>query len=162
MKKNLKSFIGYGSVCEDGKHVIFWDFDISDRFYNRIYTSLKNIQKLYDLSNIYVIQSENGFNALCLDKCNKNEAYKIKKETYYSDRKHNFIGSKYNNWVLRIGDDKKLYEIIRKKSKWEKSYAHKILIEALFDIKIKDLSNFDNYTNVLFDEWVKVKNNEKE
>jgi len=149
---------GFNSITTDNKHIILWDFD--NNSLKDVTECLIEIQKYFNLSNIYIISSRNGYNAVCLDKYIKDKIFWIKSLTILSDKTHDVIGYKRNGWVLRMGKDKKIEQILLGKQRaCPKSNAHRILVETLFDIKIFKSSAFDDYTNVLFEKY-KRKNKE--
>lgn len=147
--------IGFCSETQDGKHIILWDFDCGFSKINNIIIELSRIQKEYKLSEIYIIQSKNGFNAICLTKCSKEECFHIKQDTFKSDSVHNSIGLERNNWVLRIGEDKAFRQIIRKDAVhiWQKSNAHRLLLNNYYNLKIAKDLRFDNYSFIKFESW---------
>jgi len=146
--------IGFSSVCEDGKHILLWDFDIKNiGYFYKIKDILLDIQKGFKLSTIYVIRSRNGFHAICLDKCDKREAFHIKSMTRFNDNRHNLIGSKRDSWVLRIGEDKRIIEILKAKSTWQKSNAHREFLNKFYGLNILDNDNYDRFDNLKFEQY---------
>lgn len=147
--------IGYCSETKEGKHIILWDFDTSLAYLDRIMQELERIQKEYSLSEIYLIRSKNGYNAVCLTKCSKEECFHIKQETFKSDNIHNSIGLERNNWVLRLGEDKLFSAVLRKKAvhMWQKSNAHRLLLNNYFNLNIEKDIRFDGYTTIKFESW---------
>ena len=141
---------GFNSITSDNKHVILWDFDnicIKD-----VVESLTEIQKYFNLSDIFIISSRNGYNAICLDKYYKDKVFFIKSLTTLSDKQHDISGYKHNGWTLRIGNDKKLDTVLLGVQRnYPKSNAHRRLLEILFDIKLMKTSAFDNFDTVLFE-----------
>lgn len=152
IKKHNNFETGFNSMTTDNKHVILWDFD--NDLLKDIVECLIEIQKHLSLSDIFIISSRNGYNAVCLDKYDRHYTFFIKSLTILSDKKHDVIGYKRNGWVLRIGDDKKIETVLLSSQRmYPKSNAHRKLLETLFDIKLMKTSAFDNYEIVLFEKY---------
>lgn len=142
--------IAISSLCEDGKHVIFWDFDIfpSLNGLRRVEETLSNIIKQFDISNAYIIKTRHGYNAISLDKFSFEEVFNIKDGTPYDDRKHNNFGYTQSHWRLRIGGDKKLVSIFNRLNfKNSRSNSHRIFINKFFNTNIDKDFTFDNFKN---------------
>lgn len=61
--------VGTYSICKDGKHCIFLDYD--NFRYEWMVSELKHLQKKYKLSHFYVFKSsEFNHHAVCFDKVN--------------------------------------------------------------------------------------------
>lgn len=147
---------GFNSTTTDKKHVILWDFD--NDILKDIVECLIEIQKYNNLSDLYIISSRHGYNAICLDKYTIDKVFFIKSLTMLSDKKHDIIGFKRGGWVLRIGDDKKIETVLLGIQRtYSKSNAHRILLEKLFNIKIYKSSAYDDYTEVLFEKYKRKK-----
>jgi hypothetical protein len=145
------------SLCENGQHVLIWDFDVGHEPKNihKIENSLKNIQRNFLLSAIFLFESRNGYNAVCLDKLDKHEVGNIKNLTPYDDKKHLEHGLLYG-WKLRIGSDKHLISLIDtdKFSKYTKSNAHRLALKNMFFTDIKKDTFFDDNTQLcLYSYW---------
>jgi hypothetical protein len=151
-EKRKPNVYAISSLCEDGNHVIIWDFDIIKQPKNfwRIENSLKSIQRSFLLSSIYLIETRFGYNAICLDKLDKNSVGNIKNLTFGDDRKHLEQGISYN-WYIRIGKDKKLVSVIdtEKFTKYTRSNAHRIALNNLMNIKIDKTRFFDESGKIL-------------
>lgn len=141
---------GFNSITTDKRHIILWDFDnITAKDASE---SLIEIQKLFNLSDIFIILSRNGYNAVCLDKYTKDKVFLIKSLTTLDDKQHGISGYKHNGWTLRIGDDKKLDTVLLGTQRsYPKSNAHRKLLEILFNITLLKTSAFDNFETVLFE-----------
>ena len=145
------------SICEDGTHIVIWDFDFNKNMKSlfKLENSLKNIQRNFLLSPIYLFESRCGYNAVCLDKLDKHTVTNIKNLTFGDDRKHLEQGILYN-WKLRIGSDKRLIEIfdIDHFSKFTRSNAHRIALNNLFGTDIPHNTFFDDSRNIcLYSYW---------
>lgn len=140
---------GFNSICADGKHILLWDFDLQFKDFDLVYHELLDIQRQFNLSTIYILKSRHGFNAICLDKFDLVDAYVIKRFTQYSDINHNTIGFKRGGWVLRFGNDKSLLMVLGGNgNKYNKSYAHKKLLNYGYSIVVNDNKNFDNLKKI--------------
>lgn len=144
------------SLCEDGKHVIFWDFDVekNPKTIYRIENSIKVIQRQFLLSKIYILESRCGYNAICLDKLDKNTVGNIKNLTTYDDRRHLEQGLTYN-WKLRIGGDKKHISTTDLGfTGFVRSNAHRLALDRMFNIKIGYTRFFDESRKIcLYSYW---------
>jgi hypothetical protein len=158
-KEKLPNVFAISSICENGKHVIFFDFDLSiDKIYyeKKIVASLITTQQQFKLSTLYLFSTRNGFNAVCLDMLNKQEVYNIKNSTKYDDKKHLSNGLMFG-WKLRIGKDKKYISSISNTYddvKYHKSNAHRIMLNNFFNCNIIKDSTFDNNIGLcLYSYW---------
>lgn len=153
--KYSNGFNGFNSITSDNKHVILWDFD--DVTAKDTSESLIKIQKRFNLSDIYIILSRNGYNAICLDKYTKNKVFLIKSLTTLSDKQHDISGYNHEGWTLRIGNDKKLDAVLLGNQRcYPKSNAHRQLLEILFNVKMKKTFAFDSFDTILFERGYRV------
>lgn len=121
-------------IIDDGnKHILIWDFDNKNP--QAVFGSLINIQKDYELSNIYIVKTKNGFNAVCLDILPADRVYEIKNNTKGDDYAHAYYGYKYNSWCFRLGDDKKITDVLINNTANVQSLAHKVFFETFFNRK---------------------------
>lgn len=145
MEKMYKCCYGLSSATKDNKHIFMIDFD--NVSYYTIYNDLLRIQHIYKLSDFYIIESTNGYNALTLDKISLKKIYEIGIESIFSCRNFYLYGYDRKYYVLRFGDDKKLEKIL--KSSWiqnQKSNAHRLFLEHFFNIKIDKDKHYDDLT----------------
>jgi hypothetical protein len=145
------------SICEDGKHIIIWDFDITHdlKMLSRLDGIIKSVQRNFLLSEIYLLKSRIGYNAICLDKLDKNEVANIKHLTLHDDRKHLEQGIMYN-WKLRIGSDKKLIAVINvcNFNKYTQSNAHRLALCNMYNIDVQKTRYFDDSSKLcLYSYW---------
>jgi hypothetical protein len=149
MKQKVRCCYGISSkVQNSNKHIFMMDYD--NKNINDIIIDLKRIQENIYLSEIYIIKSMNGFNALSID-CIM--PYRIFTEGNDNlsccDRKFVIQGNKQGFYTLRFGSDKKLYKILPSFSDiHEKSLAHKLFLEWFFDIKINNNTNINEMPNI--------------
>jgi len=137
MIQKLKYCYGITSETDDRlNHVFMMDFDGIGLQTVKDY--LNEIQVDNNLSDIYIIESTNGYNAISLDKLPQSLIYNWGNYAYSpADRQFLKIGFERGYFVLRFGHDKKLVEtLINASNVYEKSLAHKKFLEWFFDIKI--------------------------
>lgn len=95
---------GYSSRTEQGKYVLFHDYDNLDL--QSVVCELRFLQKKFKLSNYYIfkLDRENSFHAVCIDTFNLVQAYEIQQETS-SDQAfiHAIKNLQSREWILRIG-----------------------------------------------------------
>lgn len=146
----LKAVIGITNRTQDNKYIPFLDFDIKD--YPNVVISLYRVQGEFNLSNAFIIESTNGYNAFFLDKLTFGDCIYITKLaecdtnfTIYSETKKNF--------TLRLGNDKKFIKMLptyQKELTHELSFAHYMFFNEFYKtdilngIQTTDL-NFDKY-----------------
>lgn len=156
-KQLQPNVVAISTLCEGGKNVLLWDFDIKnkDNGFNKVQEALISISQLYHLSKIYIIETRNGFNAICLDKFPLEKAYQIKKETAFDDKKHQESGLYHKDWRMRIGNDKKYIGgvITNSRNFHSKSNAHRIFLIKEFDLNITKDDAFDNSMSCLFSHY---------
>lgn len=150
---NFEDVLGWTSKCHDGKHIIFMDYD--EFPFEEVLDELRDIQKEYDLSDIYIFQMdrENSFHAICLDKFGARPAMKLLGSTN-TDRAFQLSPTAFKNreWVLRLGGKGKrgppeFLCLLKGKGKREKSLAHAQALKEWYDIDIEIDKLFDNYNN---------------
>lgn len=140
---------GVASYCDDGKQVIFIDYDnvpreLVERDYSRI-------QKKFSLPPAYLLSTKEeldgewfgNYHVICLKKYTANEVYKIISETNCD---YNFVSmplrKRYRNWILRIGPKNrkskpKFIKILGtnqtiKKTSFEISSAHRLFFDKMY------------------------------
>lgn len=150
-----KVCLGYNSICEDNKHVLLLDYDVSKSRLTDIENNLFYIQKTYNIPTFYIIDSTNGYNAISLGKFTLPQNFIVRNKIKYTDALHNKIGYKRKGWVLRIGTDKKIISVLfNNASTLEQSNAHRILLNYCYKTPIKLDKTFDNYDKILFEKYV--------
>lgn len=144
--------VAVSSLCEDGNHILIWDFD-----YKHNPTTLRKIENIlsdvlirYDLSNVFILESRNGYNAISLNKLSFEKVFNIKLNTKLDDEKHNLFGYDQGHWRIRYGTDKKVVSTLRNiSSKYSNSNAHRIFMNKMLNCSIKQDYTFDDHKNVL-------------
>lgn len=142
----LKCCYGISSKCGYNKatdHVFMMDYDIKNIY--DVVEHLKNIQKEYNLSDIYVISSSNGYNAISLDIIGLPIIYCIGIDICSpTDKKFTTIGYHRGYYTLRFDRDKEIVDILKNRSnKYYKSLAHKQFLEFFFNIEINNNHTFN-------------------
>lgn len=151
-KKYSKVCFGITSRCFDNKHILFFDYDIKN--INVVSAELEYLQKLFGLSYIYIISTDNGFNAFCLDKFSFNDIIVIysRCEVICQDFVKYCIKRGY--FTLRMSKYKKLCSIIKSNSFiHEKSNAHKKFFKDIMVYHFNDSNNFDTSQTVVLESY---------
>lgn len=146
---------GITSRCNDGKHVLFIDYDFTDK--SIVLDELKHLQQKHSLTPFYLFESsENSYHAISLTKLNFSTVLDILSETSCD---HNYKSmprrTLYNSWVLRTASKKgkplPAYKGIvgLRTNLWrEVSTAHLKVLQALYDVDHIDYLNLDGKTKV--------------
>ena len=101
-RKNKKYVQGYTNRCQDGKYVIFLDYDRIDPEW--LVEEIKALQDEFELSDFYVFESsKNSYHAVCIDKMPLNEFVHIARNTSI-DRDFIDVPMMYGKrvWTLRV------------------------------------------------------------
>lgn len=148
--KQLKDFkyiaFGITNQCFDGYVLPFFDYDNDDL--PNIVLELLSLQNTFELSNIYILRSTNGYNAFSLDKLTFDRLKAIYNNSKLIDTQFIKWGLNRGFMTLRMGNDKSLLMTLTSKFKpipfYLKSLPHKKFFIDIMEFKIKDESNFDN------------------
>jgi len=147
--KDFKTCFGISSKCEDENHVIFIDSD--NIKYSDFVKDLLYLQNQYYLSDIYVLKTENGYNAFCLEKFKFNEVIKIINDISTSCKDHLRIGENRGYLTLRMSRSKQIISVIPKFTEIENELS---LAHYLFFTEIMEY-NLLNYDENKFDKLLK-------
>lgn len=110
-----------------------------------MFKELQEIQQKYNLSDIYIVKSTNGYNAFSLDKLTYDYLVKILTNTKYVDKDFIKYGLQRGFLTLRMGIDKKFKHILHNKSlAFTKSNAHKLFFKNIMNFPINDNIHYDN------------------
>jgi hypothetical protein len=157
MKKKYKVCYGISSYCPDRTHIFMLDFDMKPL--STVVKACQTIQDLYNLSDMYIIRSENGYNVLTFDKTTLGLIYSIGLATVNADHDFFRFGFKRGYYVLRFGSDKEIVSILRNNSKkYEKSTAHAIFVSEFFNQPIDYDGTFDKNTTLTIVQYPSDKN----
>lgn len=146
---------GIGSQCQDGRHVLFFDYDSHEL--EQVIGDLQFLQNTFKLSHAYIFEldREKSFHAIILDKFSASKAYSILREAN-SDQGHRESIKKVrgHEWLLRAGKKGK-----RNAPKWrgtlhskfyrrEISTAHKLFLKDYYEIQTGEYNNEDGLTKI--------------
>ena len=136
---------GMTSRCQDGKHVIFLDYDHMGL--SEIKDEIKFLQEYRELSHaqFFELDRERSYHVVILDKFPLKKAYEIQSETNIEWAYLNSIRfTRGREWVLRIDAKGKRkmpkykFTLKSKVDKREISTAHKVFLEKYYGVpKIK-------------------------
>jgi hypothetical protein len=158
-RRQLKCCYGISSQADRHYgHIMIMDYD--HQKYNAVLTHLMHLQEEYELSNIYVIKSTHGYNAVCLD-INPISLYYNMGMSVFSpcDREFMKYGFDRGYYTLRFDKDKALVDILEKDSrKYTKSLAHKIFLEWFFGIVIEHNERFNDAKTLTVIQYPSSKN----
>lgn len=146
--------IGLNSQTKDGKHILLMDFDIDKDKLPLLEDNLRYTINSFNLSDIYLINTPNGFNAFCLDKFDFGELFDIMESLTYIDRKFFHIGIEKQYYTLTMNYEKTYIGMISSRYKTrQKSNAHYNFFKYfMYYPMLKHLKNFDkhNYISISF------------
>lgn len=113
-----------------------------------------------DLSDIYVIKTEHGYNAISCDIMPLKRIYEIGNEVLsIADREFFKYGYKRGYYTIRFGADKELTMILPNKSnRYVKSNAHANFLEWFFHIKIPRDERFNCMKTIKVIQYTSEKN----
>jgi len=144
-----KVCFGYTNKASNGFFLPFFDYDIRD--IDNIIRELRFIQVKYQLSDIFIYNSKNGYNALSLDKLPYNIICSLYADCKLICTDYKMLGLKRNFLTLRIGNDKTLYSILKSNNEYyKKSLAHAIFLNVFLNTDI------DIFNHRLFDDSLTI------
>ena len=135
---------GMTNLTSDGYFIPFFDYD--DVSLRIVIEELSFLQESYHLSDIYIIKSSNGYNALSLDKISWEILIQIMRESERADVSFKKLAIERRFFVLRIGKDKKIVEILKGFSEYKKSLSHALALKCFYNLPIPLEDNFDDNT----------------
>lgn len=153
-KTKILKTIGINSICQDGYNIIMLDYDINKKDTNSIQFMIDEITNLivkYRLSNFYLIESTNGYNAFCIDKITINLLKQIFNDCPLVDKMFKKLSIKKGYSTIRIGSDKEYKLTIGfscRSTLYIKSKVHANALIYYFGVPIKNIKPFDNSTFV--------------
>ncbi|MCJ7637217.1 MAG: hypothetical protein MUO21_06975 [Nitrososphaeraceae archaeon] len=140
-----KVCFGYTNKAMNNSYLPFFDYDSVE--IEDIMKELTFLRDKYQLSQIYIFESKNGFNALSLDKLPYRILVNLYNDCNFVCEDYLQLGLKRSFLTLRIGNDKKLFHIIKSSNTYyKKSLAHAILMNVFFNVFIETYNDksFDN------------------
>jgi len=161
-KQNCKPFyncaFGLSGLTEDNQHIFMLDADIEHNLFTDLKAICHNIQEDCCLSNIYIIQTTNGFNILSFDKLDLSYIPAIGGKYKIFDKDFYKIGFDWGYYDLRMDKDKRLIDIVvSRHNVYQKSNAHREFFNMFFNVNIKKDNTFDDYKKVDLIEFVSDK-----
>lgn len=152
MKSNLKTCFGISSECNDGKHILFLDYDKKEL--PKIIDELKTFQMIYTLSDFYILSTENGYNVICLDKFDFSDLLDIYEHSKLIDSKFVRYCRIRRHFTLRMDGSKKMEFVLTSTNKYrQKSNAHRIFFRDVMNYNIIDGSKFDRETSIYLESF---------
>lgn len=144
----FKYAYGITSKTEDGNNIYMGDIDqkISE---TELINLCEEIQVVYNLSDMYMIKSNNGFNIVTLDKLPLKLIYLINKEYELIDPIYTYMQTfRRGFYTLRTlpNSDKQFFGLLRHKGCFNKSNAHRIFFNNFFGFSKLD-KHFIDYDN---------------
>lgn len=143
-------YISFGitNECEDAYQIPFFDYDVKDLLY--VIRELQTIQTTFQLSNIYIIKSLNGYNAFSFDKLTINVLKTIYIVSRWIDKDFIKYGLQRGFMTLRMGYDKQLiYTLHSSLGIYQKSLPHKKFFTQIMEFQINDNENFDDKNKLI-------------
>lgn len=139
-------------------HTFMMDFDGVSL--NEILQWLKKVQDEWRLSNIYVIRTKHGFNAMSCDIMPLKHICEIGNQVESPcDRDFIKFNHKRGYMTLRFGKDKELVTILPNDSdKYVKSNAHASFLEWFFNIEIERAGRFNTTHKIKIIQYTSEKN----
>lgn len=166
LRELTHGIIGVGSICKDGYHSLF--FDLDEIRYDQLENAIVKLQKEFNLSNAYVFRSSSSsFHVIFLDKLtrgmviNVHDSFRDFVDPKYSCDgliNHDIVSLRRRYWTLRISKrkDNEIEYIITLKNRsnfWDKSNAHRKLLNKQHKLKIRKTKKFDDFTELTFDRY---------
>ena len=141
-RKKIKHYvIGYTNRCEDGRYVLFLDYDKIQLSW--LLTELKHLIHDHSLGDVYIFESSpKSFHVVCLDKFKLDEFLNIARSSSV-DEQYIYVPLKYGKkvWTLRLTEkdagDIKFVKMIKGNNKRQQSNAHANILKKLFKLNIK-------------------------
>jgi len=160
VKKPTADVAGITSICSDMKHVLFLDFDETEKW--MVENDVRLLQQKYDLPPFYLFTTHEeeskisgelsgNYHTICLAKFPVSKIVEMQEQTHCDFAyKRMFANSRYKSWVLRVtekGDREppKYLGIIGEKVNSDKeiSSAHLKVLKALYDLDDIEYKNED-------------------
>jgi len=137
--------VGINSTTQDNKHILMFDYDIDNIDYMLV--DLNKIIDKYKLSKIYIIKTNNGYNAFCFNKFTLEKTYMILSECDNMDKLFLEYGLENNYYTLTINNEKQYFEVIPSTNIIHKSsLAHYLFFKKFMNYNIYPfMNNFDKY-----------------
>lgn len=144
---------GISSRCEDGRHILFFDYDNLD--ISQVEDEIAFLQEFFKLSTAYIFTTgrRDSFHVIIPDKFSVSEAYKILSESNMDINYLNMVKKvKGRDWVLRVvgkGEraKPKFVELISSKhNERETSTAHLLFMRKYYKVPLVEYAKEDGLT----------------
>ncbi len=161
LDKIISDILGMSSLCEDGNHLIFVDYDVTN--IDVIIEQVSFVQEKFDLGDAYVFKtSKDNYHLIFLDKLSFNEVLNVYGYLHNYDLDHYLKSYERKNFILRLS--KKKSKEINFKLNIEssspggiKSNAHRKLLNHFYGLNIEKTKDFDNSDSLVFENYESVK-----
>jgi len=142
----VTSVYGVNSILPDGKHILMWDFD--DTTLNITATYLSRVQSIYNLSNIYILETKTDKNyiAYCFMKFPWHKVVEIIAFTKGVDKNFFKYGVYRERFTLRVTP----------KSGRKPKLKYTLKTNVKETVAIEDLKSWVKY-QTLTDAWKSIK-----
>jgi len=149
--KDFKTCFGISSRCQDGKHIPFIDSD--NKPYSAFVKDLLNMQNRFCIQDIYILKTENGYNAFTLDKSTLADIFYMLKDYKTFCKDHLNIGMKRGYLTLRMSRSKTIVGILPTPNR----FMYKINLSLAHYLFFSEIMNFEllEYDGNLFDNLLK-------
>lgn len=162
--------LGWHSICEDNRHVIFFDYD--DIWKTRMLQDIECLIQEFELSDVYVFATKEeekigllgyeqivgSYHAVCLDKFTPYEVTKIIRSSHSDNAfKLGAILNTARAWTLRTHEDYRekprfLFAIESPYRKHQQSSSHAAFMKKHYGVSV-NLANPDGLSTVWLEEY---------
>lgn len=116
------------------------------------------MQLVYELSDFYILNTDNGYNAFCLDKLEFNELLDIYAGSNRVCKEFIKYCTKRKHFTLRMSNDKSIISTITSLSyKYDRSNAHRLFFTEIMGYTIRNSLMFDSETVISIDKFLSDK-----
>lgn len=116
------------------------------------------MQLVYELSDFYILNTSNGYNAFCLDKLDFKELLDIYGSSNRVCKEFIKYCTKRKHFTLRMSNDKTIISTVKSLSyKRTRSNAHKIFFTEIMGYNIRDSVMYDDSTIISIDKFLSDK-----
>lgn len=119
---------------------------------------IEKLQFIYNLSDFYILSTENGYNAFCLDKLPFNDLLVIYEQSKLICKDFIKYCTKRNHFTLRMSGYKELIFIVTSKNcNFQKSNAHKYFFNNIMNYDFNSIKKFDTETIIKVESYNSTK-----
>lgn len=156
-KKIKDEVYGWTNRTMDGKYLIVLDYDKMELEW--IEPEIRELQRLYYLSDFLIFTSNKGYHAICFDKLPLQLYTQILRDSSV-DPAYASVPLMYGkrNWTLRWSEKKGkrphyTKTIASKNSLYDKSKAHIIFIEKMYKMEVQNKNNIDSNSKLILSKY---------